>query len=138
MNNNILPVSNYYIRKQLKIEYTAGICNIDLPIKTGKMCKCSWTTVDSDDEKTNQELLDLRRRYEQLLLKTSPAITIYENGQWTKGVFQYKYKTLVDDLIYTNTNSPHLVVLNDTYTGTVLTSKKDIIRIVKIDVRQSI
>lgn len=130
---------DYYVRKQLKIEYgNNNVCNIDLPVKTGKMCKCSWTTVDSDDEKTNQELLDLRRRYEQLLLKASPDITIYENGQWTKGVFQYKYKTLVDDLIYTNTNSPHLVILNDTYTGTVLTSKKDITRIVKIDVRQSI
>ena len=130
---------DYYIRKQLKIEYgNNNVCSIDLPIQVGKMCKCSWTTMDSDDEQTNQELLQLRRRYEQLLLQTSPTITIYENGQWTKGVFQYKYKPLIDDLIYSNTNTPHLVILNDAYTGTLLTSKKDIIRIVKIDVRQDV
>ena len=130
---------DYYIRKQLKIEYgNNNVCSIDLPIQVGKMCKCSWTTMDSDDEQTNQDLLQLRRRYEQLLLQTSPAITIYENGQWTKGVFQYKYKPLIDDLIYSNTNTPHLVILNDAYTGTLLTGKKDIIRITKIDVRQDV
>lgn len=129
---------DYYIRKQLKIEYTTGISHIELPIQVGKICKCSWTTMDSDDEQTNQDLLQLRRRYEQLLLQTSPAITIYENGQWTKGVFQYKYKPLIDDLIFSNTNSPHLVILNDAYTGTLLTGKKDIIRITKIDVRQDV
>jgi len=130
---------DYYVRKQLKIEYgNNNVCSIDLPIKSGKMCKCSWTTMDSDDEQTNQELLQLRRRYDQLLLQTSPAITIYENGQWTKGVFQYKYKPLIDDLIYSNTNMPHLVILNDAYTGTLLISKKDIIRIVKLDVRQDV